>query len=271
MSLGKTAGGCALGIAAAPFVALAYAASRVYLSGAAVIAKHPRTSVLALASGLLWYQCSSVEHSERLLRRGLEKGTALASHYSGRQERTLEQQIAFVAQQNQGLAGSLSRQQEYIAQLEERLAHPPAPKPPATPQPTQQRLVPRPMLEHPDYNFYFVDIGDTLAGIAERITGSSANSRILAADNSIADPRTLMTGQILKVKKSLTYHNDEGLYRTVASLKSLILPGNVSVSEQFGTRASEVMRLNEELGITCPDKFPYAQGLRVVYYVDAGQ
>lgn len=280
MGTGKTAGGCLLGIAAAPFLAFAYATSRVYLSGAAVIAKHPRTAVLAAASGLLWYQCSTLDESRLFIRQGMEKGTAVVSQYTGRQERTLEQQLQFVAKQNQGLASALTAQRSYAAQLEERLKAAPkqhispqfAPQHPALQQSMPQRPAaaqqpaPQPVLEHPDYNFYFVNIDETLAGIAQQITGNSRNGTLLAADNGIADPRSLMAGQLLKVRKSLTSQAHPRLYSRVSAYRSIILPGTISISEQFGSQAPAVTRLNEQLGLACPDRFPYSQGLRVIYY-----
>jgi hypothetical protein len=120
-------------------------------------------------------------------------------------------------------------------------------------------------ISDPEFNFYYIKPGDTLTRISRRVSGTPDNYGIIVRDNGIADERSVLAGQLLRLRKELCMNNADGVYSRIPRLKSVILPGSVAISEYFDDGA-KVLALNRSLGLMYNDRFPITNGARVVYY-----
>lgn len=291
MGAAKAAAFGCLAVAVAPLVAVGTAFARLYVGTAKYAIRYPKLTVAGvLAASMIAYNChgeDSLQRAQAYARRGGALMERAAETYAERREAAQVARYAKgIAMQNIRLGEELRRQHEHASRLEDRLAQaerelrtrdslprqPPgaAAQPPAQAAPTPER---QHVLQHPDYYFYYVDIDETIDQIG-RQTGNSRASSIIAADNAITDPRALLAGQLLKVKRSLFSPQDAVPARMRAQtplLESVILPGNLTITEFCqgdAARAEATLALNRGLGLSYRDSFPYKRGARVVYYQD---
>lgn len=223
-----------LGCLAAPVVVPVAWMYRVGYEFARVAFRYPKTTAAAVAlSGLLWHNGCPAKVAQEL--------PALASRSKERLQASL---------------------------LEKRVQGAAVAPPASPPHPRKEACsdcgLAQQMLEDPDFNFYYVKPGETLSGIAQRISGSTAASQYLAEDNLIAQPHTMPAGTLLRVRKSLCTRYVPGVYARVPALESVVLPGNVPISSYFGPRAQEVFQMNKALGLDYGETSPLRS--RVVYY-----
>lgn len=121
-------------------------------------------------------------------------------------------------------------------------------------QPVQPQPVPQPKpqsIQVPDY--YIVQSGDTLSGIAERFHTTVAN---LAAINHIANPNLIRTGQKLVLKGSVATDKVSVIYYVVK-------PGDTlsEIAIQYKTSVKNLCKLNPQ--IKNPDRIYAGQRIRV--------
>ena len=118
------------------------------------------------------------------------------------------------------------------------------------------------------YNFYFTKPSDTLQEIAQKVSGDETNSRLIAKDNGIESEYDLVTGQLLKLRKTICKNETKGVYRRVPKLQSVLLPGRTDIADYFGCCSPltfQTIALNEYLGLP-GNNSPHKERPRVVYY-----
>ncbi len=266
--------------------------------GAKFAFKNPKTTIAGLiAAGMMSY-CAS-ERGRDVREEVRSAMSEVTSAYSQRND--LEQRLESVQGQasadqqvRQRLQQELEQNQARMRALEERVSAyqrppaqtspPPVQAPPAqaaqyvpathyTPPTPLPRVMPPPpapleKIEDPAFFFYYVKMDETLEGIARKV-GTPGAYHTIARDNGVDDPRKLITGQLLRVRREYcTKHNDD-VYEQVPKLKSTVLSGQFTISESCEPKPQcgpEILALNRRLGLDYNDDFRYKHGERVVYF-----
>lgn len=284
MNVKKILAGCLLTVASIPLLPVIITgaiAGKATGSGLKKYAdygwKHPFVTIggLALAGTIAYNGCTNYDRiktaiqentkqtitriesglEERLRQNAAEKKATEALHRTTKELETKKEQVATL---EKTLQDYTSRLQEYSAsneQLRTQLT-----------QESAQESRGIPLVEKEGSAFYYVKVGDTLAAIAQRVSGDARNYTTLARANNINDPRKLMAGQLLEIPKSLCTRPQDDVYERVPLLSSTIVPGNKPLSQAFPETWKDVIEINKKLGLTYTDTFPYPAGSRVVYY-----
>ena len=126
-----------------------------------------------------------------------------------------------------------------------------------------------PMLDEAGVAYHYISEGETLGGIAARVTGDAGDYRIIARENHIPDPDNVAVGTLLRIPDRLCRYATPRLYDRVPSLNSVVIPAGAMITDLFGERAGEVLALNQVLGLRYGDAVP--AGERVVWFSDVAR
>jgi hypothetical protein len=263
MGAAKMIGYAALGAITAPvWVPLAFIGYVGY-KAARFAFRNPKTTLASIGlAGLMWYAgCERISQKVDAGLLSLQQGYQ-QHQATKRLEERLQQE-----QQGRGLAEqAFSEQQKQLQRLEQQLKrYESAAQPAASPKaPAKLEAI-----ADQQFFFYYVKLDDTLEHISKKVHGDDSMAALLAHDNGIQDPRKLLTGQLLKVRKSMVLKNNPDVYEQVPKLASVVLPGNITITQACKSDQrciSMVFEVNRKLGLQYMDTFPYRKGARIVYY-----
>jgi hypothetical protein len=253
-----------------------------------LVVKYPRAMLAAAATaGIIAYSCNDIQ---RISVDAYHHGSDAVQQYHMRQtakQEHIDRRIAAIVLRNQRLAKSLAQERSENAQLEARSAyHERALQQALESKETMQRLLtaqhiappsspgaaflpPHSPPPPPQKQYFLVNIGETLEQISQELTGSPSSAPLIARENDIVDERKLLAGQILQLPAALPTKQHHRLLATQPQLRSIVLQGDKSITDLCGNNSqctTEVLSLNQQLGLRYTDRFPYRQGARVVYF-----
>lgn len=262
--------GCAA-VVVAPFVVAGGFVYRLGYDIAKFAYTYPKTTAVGiLGSALLWQNgCMGVQGRE-YLRSASQGASVIAQKVLSQQEhvRTLESELEKTRAQAQKWEKQyleLSVMNSSASHLEEVVRESSPPLSPATSPPNPSPL-PRGVLREEGMLFYFVKMNDTLEGISRYISGWGGYASMIASDNKISDSRKMPAGMLLRIREPFYTRTQPDVFSQVPLLHAIRLPGTMSVSEYFGDETTEVLLLNQSLGLQYTDRFPYTDGERILYF-----
>jgi len=221
--------------------------------------KHSRSVVIGigLAGALTYVGCQHKEKVWELAVQGSSTPFVVQYH---RENNALEKELDTRDKQQSALEQLLQEQQANITQLqhekkglEDRIAR------------KETRVTTPPTYKQPStspFVHYYTKPGDTLAGIADKVSGNSRNYTLIAKDNNITNPQELIAGQLLRLRKTLCSRYNADVYKHVPDLPHIVLKGK-TLQETF-ENWQDVQAFNETLGLTYGNTFRGKK--RVVYY-----